>query len=875
MESQISTTVKRTAYIFLTFLGILVVTGVFIRWSLKKGVEFDRLSISSIEIRQLSLRLDQGFIIHLGQLNIKEGKTSWDGVDPKSLIPLIKKWGHLVREIDIDRLTLKDQIVGITYRNGSFQVRSDTFTMEAVITYEQDTFLVDLTRLAIQPYDVTMSGKASYSRLKDRFQFSGGFESPWGTGALRIAEHGEQVDAEISTQEFTDLVGVLKQFQLDQDLLSWLSQNISAQSYRVTQLRIQFPLKDLKNIAPDNISGTAIATSAAVRFNPDLAPIQCERIDISYQADRLSFALEKPMYKDIDLTGSSVSIDPLVVGDSRLVVNVKTETRKNKDIVQLLEAYDIPFQARQITGKTKADLQLIFDLPEFSLNIKGTFIADPGEWNWGAISMQTGGMTVQLRNNRITIQEAEVSYKDILHAQVSGLIDTSSRHADLQSEIEELNCKIGDNAILQAAHITVPLKIDFGEDTVQVRLQEQQTSFTFKDGRTKININSLNKITPLVPPLQKFNFSDGNIHISMQDLDAIDFSGEIDIPNTVISLEDKPITRFQFQGIRTPRETDVSVNKNKITASLTDKLTVNLHDYLVTVDTNTFRDEKSTPAIPVPLEITGPKINLKVKEFLVPALKFTFKADGSDLLLKARLEQGHFLFESSDKEMSFAGTGLDAKFAEKFIHFADFSGGILNVSLKGNMNNYKGYLEFSHVLVKDYFLLNNVLAFVNAIPALATLSSPGFDQDGYRIKEGIVHFDMHEDLLTIRQLRADGTTVNCEAEGWVNFNDKTLHMDAELITLKDYSNIISKIPLAGYAILGKDGTLSTSLKIDGPLDNPTIQTDLAKDIIMTPVNVIRRTVEWPFQLFDSTNGQQSKTPEPDHSGAGEHDETTK
>jgi hypothetical protein len=301
---------------------------------------------------------------------------------------------------------------------------------------------------------------------------------------------------------------------------------------------------------------------------------------------------------------------------------------------------------------------------------------------------------------------------------------------------------------------------------------------------------------------------------------------------------------------------------------------VDLQEYLVTVDTNTFKDQKSTPAVPIPLEVTGPKVNLKVKEFFIPTREFEFKARGSDISLKAELEQGHFLFESSEKEKSFVGTELDGKIAETFIDFADFSGGTLNVSLKGDMTNYKGYFEFSNVLVKGYLFMNNILAFLNTIPALATLSSPGFDEDGYRIKDGIVYFDLADKLLSIRHLRADGTTVNCEAQGWVNFNDSTLEIDLELHTLKDYSYLISKIPLAGYAILGEDGSLSTSLKVDGPLANPSIETYLAEEIIMTPFNVIKRTFEWPFKMIDKINEQPTEIPEPDHTDPGKDDKTT-
>lgn len=44
----------------------------------------------------------------------------------------------------------------------------------------------------------------------------------------------------------------------------------------------------------------------------------------------------------------------------------------------------------------------------------------------------------------------------------------------------------------------------------------------------------------------------------------------------------------------------------------------------------------------------------------------------------------------------------------------------------------------------------------------------------------------------------------------------------ELKTLKSASEAISKVPILNYVILGKNQEISTNLKIDGSIDDPTI-----------------------------------------------------
>ena len=60
----------------------------------------------------------------------------------------------------------------------------------------------------------------------------------------------------------------------------------------------------------------------------------------------------------------------------------------------------------------------------------------------------------------------------------------------------------------------------------------------------------------------------------------------------------------------------------------------------------------------------------------------------------------------------------------------------------------------------------------------------------------------------------------------------------------------SSIAQAGYALLGEDGHLSTSLLIEGSLDDPKVKTQVTQDILLTPFNIIKRTIKWPFKVID-------------------------
>ncbi|MDD3476596.1 MAG: AsmA-like C-terminal domain-containing protein, partial [Sulfurimonas sp.] len=66
---------------------------------------------------------------------------------------------------------------------------------------------------------------------------------------------------------------------------------------------------------------------------------------------------------------------------------------------------------------------------------------------------------------------------------------------------------------------------------------------------------------------------------------------------------------------------------------------------------------------------------------------------------------------------------------------------------------------------------------------------------------------------------------------------------------------LSKIPLLGHIILG-DKSVSTTLTLTGALDDPDVNTQLAKDIAVAPYNIIKRTLMYPLGLFKDSEDKE-------------------
>lgn len=847
---------------FLFLCCVIALLGVSCWWLLKSGFSVEHLAVGGADIRQLSLRLDQGLVLRVGRLDLPGGEGAGQAAGWEARMPFLKKWGHLIQEVDIGRLTYDGHTAAITYRAGLFRLRMEQLSVDAALAYSDKTLWLNLINLQFPVHQLTVTGHASYSLAEDRLLFAGRYVHPLVAGSLWFGEQAGEVEAAISTEEFRELVPVLALFPLDPQITTWVADNITAAGYRIEDLRFRFNYQKLRDIGPENISGTAVADAVAVRFDPKLEPVRCDRVHITYGADRLSFALDNPMYKGKSLQGSSVYIDNVVAEGSTLGIDLLAQSSKDGIVEEILDNYTVNFPVRQISGTTRVDLRLLFDLSDFTLAVGGSIRSGPGAWVWRDITLQTTGAAFQLVNNQLRVVRADLAVADKLRANLRGYIDTRTLHGDLQCEIVSLTLATADATFLQAEGLRTPLTMDVSRGDILVNLPELRTSLRLGPEKTDIAVNSLRAVAPFVPLLQKLSFTDGWGRLSMADPSRIQFAGVIDIPESPLSLQDRPVCQFCFLGTSTPERTEVAMNDNNIVVSWTDRLEVNLNGYLLTVDTNEYTRGEEFKS-PVPLRIIGSRSLLKVKEELIATGMFELTAEKSDLSFRAELAQGNIVYESTPAEKSFVGRGLEAALVDNFLKNADLTDGSMDIFLKGKPDNFEGYLEMNNILIKDTKLLNNILAFLNAVPALATLSSPGFDPDGYRVNEGVMYLHYRDSILTIDELRTDGVAINTEAQGWINHADRTLQLTMELIALKDYSWILEKIPLAGYAILGENGSLSTSLDIQGSIDDPEITTNLTREILMSPINIIKRTIQWPFRLLEKLSSQGEDVPKPE------------
>ena len=162
--------------------------------------------------------------------------------------------------------------------------------------------------------------------------------------------------------------------------------------------------------------------------------------------------------------------------------------------------------------------------------------------------------------------------------------------------------------------------------------------------------------------------------------------------------------------------------------------------------------------------------------------------------------------------------------------------------LDGELYNkvFKGQMYIQNTTFKDFAILQNLVALVDTAGNLVSFRKPGFNKDGYEIKNGKVEFYLSENNLGFKKIDLTGSAIDVSGGGLIDLKKRTINLSLKANTMKALGSIIKNIPVAGYIILGNDGKITTNIIVSGSLDNPKTETTLAEDVIGAPFEMLGR-----------------------------------
>ena len=835
----------------LIFLIVLVVS-LFI-W-LFAGIKVDTLKVGDFNVGGLYIKLDKKLTLMTDYVTIPESKEnpSFENVD--KVFDTIKYLFTFFEYIELDNVTFENNHLNIIFTDDILYVTSDDYEVAGNIHRVGETFEAEVSMLYLIKENVNIKGRLTYHMHTDVLNTEGTFDAYGIKGRFSANKIDHTVDFKIDSDTFSDLHPIINKFDLNEAVNSWVLDKVEAQSYEVLSLSGKVNVNNGQFKMDINaLKGEILFSDVKIHFKEGLEPVLAPSFILTYEKGGLFFDLKDPTYKGKNLQGSKVSIVNLLESNTVLQLDIKADTVFDDIMQNLLKAYDLVIPVDQKSGTVNATFLANIGLKNDDMDFVVDVTFTQGDVWLDKIRLPVVQGNLHYEEGFITLND--IGLKDTLYeGNVSGKIDLNNTKADLVFDAKHITLKSEDKTFFALKNKKLPFVLTYKKD-IYVGISDFAMRIHNTTKETKIYLKDLSKIKPYLldaGPLEK----GGNVTVTTKDFKTYTFKGALERPSCVLYEKNKACkVKVPFVGKITPKNTDLYAfnkrfyyNKAKRRLKLTN-LNIDLGKFLQ----STKKDKKKSKVKQgSKLVILGKNSNLRYDNhtLIMDSYDIDVKENGD---IKAIGSSSGDIIKFTKKKDVFSMQALRIK--DKVLHpLIDFNGlhnGRYSLKTSGNPEGtMKGEIIVEGGMMKDFKAYNNTLAFINTLPALASLQDPGYSTKGFTILEAVNEYRMvKRDVIIFDSIYIKGTSATIVGKGVIDLKKKTIRMDLAIRTARELGKVVGNVPLLGYILMGKDKSMTIGFKIRGTLDNPIVNTSAGKEILRLPLDLLKRTFESPGELI--------------------------
>ena len=460
-------------------------------------------------------------------------------------------------------------------------------------------------------------------------------------------------------------------------------------------------------------------------------------------------------------------------------------------------------------------------------------------------------LLINLSEKILSINEVSLSIEDILNTNLTGYYNLQAKNGMLNLSNLHLN-NTNLNEIF-SKRSSLKLFINSTEKNTTIYSKSLDAKYIYSDGISKLKFNSLSKLAENSQFLKKYKLTDGNITLYGNNHNNIAFLANIKYPYKILVANNKELENYILKG-------QLNYKTEKLYIDINNLVNINIDDNIqvkaknVGINLNTILDilnnkEQNSTSFDKNIILNSKNCYLYIdKNRHIISDNINLQYANNAVTAQLIYNNAKASFKLKNNKFYLSGDKFNDKFMESLFAFSKFKGGSFAFTMSGSTKEYDGTFVVKNTTIRSYRILNNILAFVNTIPSLITFSLPGYNINGLPVKEAYMNFRAKNDIYNISDIYLASNELNILGGGTANIKENKVDLNLDLKT--DLGSSASKIPLIGY-ILFDDGSISTSVDVKGKLDNPTVSSHVTRDILTAPLNIIKRTFELPFKLFES------------------------
>jgi len=830
---------------------VIIVAALFF-W-LKVGIHVDKLTFGRYEIDGLYIKLDKKLILEADNITIPKSKAKPSFKNVDKTFDNIKYLFTFFESIQLKRVHFNNNILTIVFVDNILYITSDDYEIAGNIERVGRKLVADVSLLYIKKEDIRIGGKLSYDLGKEQLKTEGKFDAYHIQGSFRAEQDDGHIHFSLKSESFSDLRTLIGKFPLHPEIRSWIVDKVQAEHYRLHTLEGTGHIgKNGFTLDVDSLKGKALLENAKIYYREGLPPVQTEKLILSYRNGGLYFNLKNPLYENRDLNGSSVKITgfsgakPIV-----LQVDLHIKSPMDKEVQKIFKAYGLKIPVTQKGGPVAADINITVPLSDTHKNTSVLVNAEVGKGD-----LYIGEARFPVIHGNVRYENGIVTLNNILLKEkwyegvVNGKVDIAANRSTLQFDVKSIEIGKEKEKFFVLKEQKLSAVVDYSK-VLTITFPSLGLKLFKTPEQVTIVFNDLNKIRPYLHNIG-FAIAGGKLKIVTKKLQEFSFEGVLKENNCFFYDNDNVCyARIPYSGTLTSKSLkfyafdkrlfyDAAKSRVKLT-----HLNIDLKKFLAAKKMAQKRKMQG-------ILILGKKSNIRYDNYtlVTDSYDIEIKPNG-DIKAIGSLDGDIVKFSRTGKIFSIQALRVKDKMLHPLIDFDGLKEGRYSLKKYGDPDKVmKGQIIVEGGVMRDFAAYNNILAFINALPALAAFKSPGFSQKGFKIKEGVAEYRMFKDKLVFDSIFIKGASATFVGKGEIDLKQKTIKMNLAIQTAREFGKFVGNLPLLGYILMGEDKSMTVGLKISGPLKNPKVETSAAQEILSLPLQLLKRTIESPAHMMN-------------------------
>ncbi|WP_223891146.1 AsmA-like C-terminal domain-containing protein [Sulfurovum sp. TSL6] len=842
----------------LIFLVVLFIA--FFIW-LMAGIKLDTVKVADYNVEGLYIKLDKKLIVKADHVILPKRKADPSFNSVHDTFERIKYILTFFQSIELKHIVFDNNIMGIEFRNDFLKLSSKDYEIIGAVRREGKMLKADIPLLNLKEHNLMLSGTLRYDLHEASLSTKGYFTLYNASGQFNASKKGSQIDFGFTSDTFSDLKSIIDMFDLDEGVRSWVVEKVKAKHYKLLSLTGKGTIENNTfKMDFDALNGEILFSDTQIHFKENLPPVLAPSFILSYHNGGLYFDLKEPTYEGISLNGSNVKILNLLNTDTNLKLKIKANNRFESTMQHLLKGYDIVLPLDQKSGKVNvlfmADISLKKSYQDFFVNVDFS----KGDVSLGKIKLPIEKGNVQYKKGRITLKD--ITLKDTFYeGYLNGKLDVQKKKAGFIVNAKRITLGDEKEKFFILTNETLPFTLNY-EKNINIKIPKLSMKLTNDGNETTIQINDLNKIKTYLPdpgPLE----DGGKVTMKTKDFKTYTFQGMLKRKSCFFyEKDDQCKTRVPFEGEVTDKDLNFYAfdkrfyyNKSNSRIKLTN-LNFDLEKFL-TIEKQKAKSvegkKKGESKEAKSLIILGKNSQLRYGDYSLVTDSYDVEVKPNGDIQAIGSSSGDIIkFSKKKKILAIQALRIQDKALHPLIDFKGLQHGRYTLKVSGDPEKtMKGEIIVEGGVMKDFKAYNNTLAFINTIPALASLQNPGYSDKGFTIEKGLAEYRViKQEKIIFDSIYIKGRSATIAGTGEIDLQKKTIDINLAIQSARELGKLVGSLPLVGYIIMGKDKSMTFGLQITGTLDDPKVSTSAGGDILSLPLKILKRALESPGHIIN-------------------------